>query len=114
MKTQIYQLLLVSLLITTGCDRSGDMPFSHTVSRSGSITMSYPGRKVEIVTEDYELTVNGVPYGRVDDGDVITEKNGEVYRNGVKLLPTGETDRSVDQTAEQDAAEQPATAGESR
>ena len=84
------------------------MPFSYTVSRSGSVTMSNQGtgRKVEIVTKDYELTVNGVPYGKIDDGDLITVKNGEVYRNGVKVLPTAETDRSVDQIAEDGGGQQ--------
>ncbi len=103
MKTLIPQLLLVSLLITTGCDRSGDMPFSYTVSPSGSITMSIEGtgKKVEIVTKDYELMVNGVPYGRIDDRDVITVINGDVYRNGVMISPATEKDRTVDQTAEQ-------------
>lgn len=103
MKALIYQLLLVSLLCGTGCDRSGGMPFSYTVSRSGSITMSIQGtgQKVEIVTDDYELSVNGVAYGRIAEGDVITVTNGEVSRNGVKILPIAETDPSVDESAEQ-------------
>lgn len=59
------------------------------------------GKKVEIVTKDYELMVNGVPYGRIDDRDVITVINGDVYRNGVMISPATEKDRTVDQTAEQ-------------
>ena len=103
MKTLTFQLLLlVSLLITTGCTRSGDQPFTYIASRDGtfSLTVQSTGQKVEIKTEDYELTVNGVPYGRIDDGDAILVKKGTVYRNDVKVLPTAKTDPSVDQTAD--------------
>jgi len=116
MKTLTFQLLLlVSLLITTGCTRSGDQPFTYIASRDGtfSLTVQSTGQKVEIKTEDYELTVNGVPYGRIDDGDAIFVKKGKVYRNDVKILPTAKTDRSVDQTAEQGGGGQPATRPES-
>lgn len=111
MKTLTFQLLLVSLLITTGCTRSGDQPFTYIASRDGtfSLTVQSTGQKVGIKTEDYELTVNGVPYGRIDDGDAIFVKKSKVYRNDVKILPTAKTDRSVDQTAEQGGGGQPAT-----
>ncbi|NNC88436.1 MAG: hypothetical protein HKN82_08265 [Akkermansiaceae bacterium] len=105
MRTLICQALLVSLVGLTGCKRSGEMPFSYTVSRSGSITMSVgkTGQKVEIVTDDYELTVNGVPYGKIDEGDLIMVKSGEVYRNGAKILPTAESGQSVDESAGEDS-----------
>ena len=101
MKALTLPLLLVSLIVLSGCKvklnssvSSGGVTWTATQNGSFSSHSSFMGEetKVDIKTVDYDLTVNGKPYGKVDKGDTIRVEEDKVYRNDKEISPVTKTE----------------------
>ncbi|MBT4796898.1 MAG: protein kinase [Verrucomicrobia bacterium] len=61
---------------------------SNTLSSSSHIFPFYGEHsRVQIKVKDFNLTVNGKNYGQVEDGDQISVRRGNVFRNSVLIIP---------------------------